>query len=73
MLHILQQMILILDKEKIMINPQSKQEAQALLAKRSDTLRVLKADAKEVEQEIDMLIAYIKKCDDKSQLDMFGG
>lgn len=56
-----------------MINPQSKQEAQALLAKRSDTLRVLKADAKEVEQEIDMLITYIKKCDDKSQLDVFGG
>lgn len=58
-------------RRNTMINPQSKQEAQALLAKRSDTLRVLKADAKEVEQEIDMLIAYIKKCDDKSQLDMF--
>jgi uncharacterized protein YlxW (UPF0749 family) len=56
----------------MILNPKNRQEAMALLTLRSDTLRKLKADQRELQEEIDHLTNYIKKCNDKQQLDMFG-
>ena len=49
------------------INPKSIQEANALLALRTDTKRELLSDLSELDNEIKMLENYIKQENDKKQ------
>lgn len=54
-----------------MINPKSKQEANALLALRLDTKREVLAELSELNDEIKCLENYIKQCNDKDQMNLF--